>query len=142
MVHGPNLNLLGTREKDIYGDTSLDEINAKASEYVTSQKGEIKVFQSNHEGEIVDFIQENRKWADYLVINPGAFTHTSIAIRDAILATSIPVIEVHLSNIYTREAFRHRSYIADIAVGQISGLGPLGYQMAIEAAMTLFNSSK
>ena len=137
LINGPNLNMLGKREESIYGQISLEEINADIDKLVKSHNGDLKLFQSNHEGAIVDTIQEWGEWADFLIINPGAFTHTSIAIRDAILAVSVPFIEVHLSNIYKREAFRHQSYLADIAVGQIAGLGPLGYRLAVEAAVTL-----
>ena len=137
VIHGPNLNLLGRREKNIYGATTLEEINKQIGDLIAEENGELKVFQSNHEGVIVDTIQEWGGWADFLVINPGAFTHTSVAIRDAILATSVSTIEVHLSNIYRREAFRQHSYIADIAVGQISGLGPLGYSLAVQASLAL-----
>ncbi len=131
IIHGPNLNMLGTREPDLYGALSLDEINKLISKH--AKKHSVECFQSNAEHEIVEKIQKNK--ADFLIINPGAFTHTSIAIRDALLAVNTPFIEVHLSNIYARESFRHLSYLSDIATGVVSGLGHLGYLAAIDAAI-------
>ncbi|WP_319370295.1 type II 3-dehydroquinate dehydratase [uncultured Ilyobacter sp.] len=132
VVHGVNLNFLGTREPKIYGTLTLGDINSKIKERALEYGFEIEIFQSNHEGEIVDKIQEHFQKSDYLVINPAAFTHYSIAIRDAILATGIKTIEVHLSNVHSREDFRKKSVIADIAVGQIAGFSYYGYMMALD----------
>lgn len=132
VIHGVNLNLLGTREPEIYGKLTLEDINRKISQRALEYGFEVEIFQSNHEGEIVDKIQEHFKKSDYIVINPAAFTHYSIAIRDAILATQIKTIEVHLSNVHSREEFRRKSVIADIAVGQIAGFSYYGYIMALD----------
>jgi len=132
VIHGPNLNLLGTREKEVYGEDTLKDINTLIQEEAKKQDVELKLIQSNHEGEIVDTIGKNSNWAQGMIINPGAYTHTSVAIRDAILATKIPTIEVHLSNIYAREEFRHKSLIAPACVGQISGLGKYSYVLALQ----------
>ena len=134
VVHGPNLNLLGTRERQIYGQTSLAEINQMLGQSAQRAGHTLECFQSNHEGALVDCIQQRGAQADVLIINPAAYTHTSIAIRDAILAVGIPMIEVHLSNIHRREPFRRQSYLADIAVGQVAGFGPHSYVLALEAA--------
>lgn len=141
VIHGPNLNLLGQRETDVYGSTTLDEINALLETIATQEKIELSFFQSNHEGEIVDKIGKVKEGGvDAIVINPAAYTHTSIAIRDAIAAVSIPTIEVHLSNVYAREEFRHTSLIAPVAHGQISGFGVNSYQLGLKAAITVLNS--
>ncbi len=141
IIHGPNLNLLGSRESDIYGTKSLDEINDSLNQLATELGVEIEIEQSNHEGEIVDLIQ---KAADYsaLLINPAAYTHTSIAIRDAIAAVKIPAVEVHLSNIHKREEFRQKSLIAPVATGQISGFGPESYLLGLRAAIFVANAEK
>lgn len=133
VIHGPNLNMLGTREPDHYGNQTLNDIN-KALQVKADEMGlSLSAFQSNHEGEIVEVIQKAVGQAKGLIINPAAFTHTSVAIRDAILILDVPTIEVHLSNIHKREAFRQHSFIADIATGQIAGLGAKGYLLALEA---------
>jgi len=137
VVHGPNLNLLGTRERQIYGQMTLAEIDQMLRQSAQQSGHTIEIFQSNHAGELVDCIQQQGAQANVLIINPAAYTHTSIAIRDAILAVGLPVIEVHLSNVYQREAFRRHSYLADIAVGQIAGFGPQSYRLAMEAACAL-----
>ena len=142
VIHGPNLNLLGTREPDIYGRASLDEVNRRIIEFAGSQGVEVKVFQSNHEGEIVDAIHEARDWASGIIINPGAYTHYSYAIRDAIAAIGLPAVEVHLSNVYAREEFRHKSVIAPVCVGQIAGFGYMGYILAIAALLEACSASK
>ena len=134
VLHGPNLNLLGTREQHMYGHTSLAEINQRLQQEAARAGHTIDCWQSNHEGELVDWIQQRGPQADILLLNPAAYTHTSIAIRDAILAVNIPVIEIHLSHIYRRESFRRQSYIADIAVGQVAGFGPHSYVLALQAA--------
>ena len=132
VVHGPNLNLLGSREAGIYGHTTLADLNAQIHDLSQTLEMETEVFQSNSEGAIVDAIQA--KPYDVLIINPAAYTHTSIAIRDAIAAVGKPAIEVHISNIYKREEFRKESFIAGVATGQISGLGTEGYLLALRAA--------
>ena len=131
IIHGPNLNLLGTREPDVYGTTTLADINARLMRRAKEFGITLRFFQSNHEGALVDKIQEVREWADGIVINPAAYTHTSVALRDAIAAVGIPTIEVHLSNTHAREAFRHHSYIAPVAVGQIQGFGWRSYELGL-----------
>ncbi len=133
VINGPNLNLLGKRETDIYGRFSLDEINDRMLSYAKNKHWEIEFFQSNHEGDIVDKINKCKDESfDYLIINPAAYTHTSIAIADAIKSVEIPTIEVHLSNIYSREEFRHKSLIAYQCKGQITGFGINSYILALE----------
>jgi len=137
VIHGPNLNMLGARETDIYGTSGLDQINADLEKRGAERGVALEIFQSNHEGQIVDKIQAAVGTCAAVIINPAAFTHTSVAIRDALLLLEVPVIEVHLSNIYKREPFRHKSLITDIATGQICGLGAQGYRLALEAAANL-----
>jgi 3-dehydroquinate dehydratase-2 len=132
VIHGPNLNMLGQREPDIYGHQSLDEINAQLEKLGVKLGIEIETYQSNHEGEIVDRIQQAVGSSDGILINPAAYTHTSIAIRDALSLLDVPVIEIHLSNIYKREPFRHNSLIADIAAARIAGFGSQGYLLALQ----------
>lgn len=134
IIHGPNLNMLGKREPDIYGTTTLKKLDSDLINLGGHLDLEIETFQSNHEGRIVDKIQQAAGVCHAVIINPAAYTHTSIAIRDALLATDMTVIEVHLSNIYKRESFRQKSMIADIAAGRICGFGVQGYHMALEAA--------
>lgn len=136
VLHGPNLNLLGTREPDVYGRITLDEINAKLTAQAQMNGAKLAAFQSNAEGTLVDRIQQARTdGTDFIIINPAAFTHTSVAIRDALSAVAIPFVEVHLSNVFAREAFRKESYFSDIAVGVISGLGATGYELALQFAL-------
>lgn len=131
IIHGPNLNLLGKREREIYGDKTLEEINRLLQLQATELGVEVTTFQSNSEGALIDFLQNESPTADGIVINPGALTHYGLSLRDALRDTNLPVVEVHLSNIYTREEFRHKSVIAPIARGQISGLGWRGYSAAL-----------
>ncbi len=142
VLHGPNLNLLGQREASIYGSTSLEEINRLIKEEADKLGLEVTTLQSNYEGRLVEAIQDARGKYDLIIINPAAYTHTSIALRDAILAVDIPVIEVHISNIYKREAFRQKSYIAGVAVGQICGFGINSYLLAIRAAAKIIQGEK
>ncbi|MBK8970640.1 MAG: type II 3-dehydroquinate dehydratase [Hahellaceae bacterium] len=136
VINGPNLNLLGTREPDIYGSETLQDIADRLRQQATEHGKSLDFFQSNHEGELVDRIQTARlEKVQCILINPAAYTHTSVAIRDALLATAIPFIEVHLSNIHKREAFRHHSYLSDVAIGVICGLGSQGYDLALQAAL-------
>jgi len=131
VLHGPNLNLLGTREQSIYGTLSLDALDSAITKLAEELAVKVDLRQSNSEGDLVTWIQEARTRYDGIIINPAAYTHSSIAIRDAIAAAGLPTIEVHLSNIHQREEFRHRSYIAGVALGQISGFGPTGYLLAL-----------
>jgi 3-dehydroquinate dehydratase-2 len=137
VVHGPNLNMLGKREKDIYGNVSIDGINKKLKAMARKEAAEVDTVQSNYEGKVVETIQKAAGKYDAIIINPAAFTHTSVAIRDAILAVDVPTIEVHLSNIYKREEFRHKSHIAPVVVGQITGFGENSYYLAMRAALEL-----
>ena len=141
VLNGPNLNLLGLREAAIYGQATLSQIEAECRTLADSLQLSLDFYQSNHEGALVDQIQRARSDADFIIINPAAYTHTSVAIRDALLAVELPVIEVHLSNIHKREPFRHHSYVSDIAIGQIVGFGKEGYRMAIEAAARILNAA-
>jgi len=141
VIHGPNLNLLGQRETSVYGTTTLDEINRSLTEVAREECVELAFFQSNHEGDIVDEIGRAKSdGISAIVINPAAYTHTSVAIRDAVAAVSIPTVEVHLSNIYKREEFRHHSMIASAAVGQISGFGVHSYTLGLLAAVKIINA--
>ena len=136
VLHGPNLNMLGTREPAHYGLQSLDEINHSLTRMGETAGAWIETFQSNHEGALIERIHQGaREPVDFIVINPAGYTHTSVALRDALAAVNIPFIEVHLSNIYAREAFRHQSLFSDLAVGVVSGLGAQGYELALEYAL-------
>ena len=135
-LHGPNLNLLGTREPDIYGSDTLADINGRLQRLAEAAGHEFRALQSNAEHELVDAVQQaGRDGVDFIVINPGAYTHTSVALRDAFLAVGVPFIEVHLSNVHAREPFRRQSYLSDIAVGVIAGLGAAGYEYALTAGI-------
>lgn len=137
VIHGPNLNLLGKREPEIYGYQTLDEINAQLESQGREQGILVETVQTNHEGEIVDQIQQAADSFDGLIINPAAYTHTSVAIRDALAMLKIPVVEIHLSNIYRREPFRRKSLISDVVTAQISGFGSNGYQLALEGIVPM-----
>ena len=141
VLHGPNLNLLGTREPDKYGTVRLDDINQCLLDQAREQGHHLQTMQSNAEYELIERIQAAAdEGVDFILINPAAFTHTSVALRDALLAVNIPFIEVHLSNVHKREAFRQHSYFSDIAVGVIAGLGARGYELALSAAIEQLNS--
>lgn len=141
VINGPNLNLLGKREPEIYGAETLDGVNSSLQDAALAINAVLEFFQSNSEGELVDAIQGAAGIFDGIIINPAAYTHTSIAIRDAISAVALPTVEVHLSNIYSREEFRHNSFIAPVAVGQISGFGSAGYKLALEGLVGYLKKS-
>lgn len=135
IIHGPNLHLLGLREKEIYGNLTLKKLNKKIKNYAKQKNIKLRIYQSNYEGKIIDIITKNIKWADFIIINPGAFTHYSHAIRDCIKAVNIPTIEVHLSDITKRERFRKKSVIKDVCIAQIYGLGLKSYLKAIDLCL-------
>ena len=141
LIHGPNLQLLGRRQPEIYGSQTLHDINLHLMKTVSGRGVNLKIFQDNSEGAIVSFIGDNIDWADGVIINPAAYTHTSVAIRDALSAVNVPVIEIHLSNVHTRESFRQHSYISPIAVGVICGFGAHGYDLALDAMIRILQRS-
>ena len=140
VVHGPNLNTLGTREPEVYGDVTLDAINAELTSLAQKRGAELEFFQSNHEGSLIDRIQDATSWADAILINPAGLSHTSVSLRDALAATALPVVEVHLSNVFAREPFRHHSYVSGIARGVVTGFGPASYRMGLEALLDLLSA--
>ena len=142
VIHGPNLNLLGKREPDVYGNVDLKALNRKLEKRASELKHQLRVIQSNHEGEIVEAIQRESSWAQVLIINPAAYTHTSLAIAEAISSTGIPAIEVHISNIYAREEYRHKSFVAGVAKGQIAGFGVESYLLALESVKGLLSAKR
>jgi 3-dehydroquinate dehydratase-2 len=136
VLHGPNLNLLGSREPQVYGSSTLSEINADLTQMAQEAGSTLSCFQSNHEGALIDRIHQAREQSvGFIIINPAAYTHTSVALRDALAAVAIPFIEVHLSNVHRRESFRHHSYLSDLAQGVVCGLGAYGYQAALRYAL-------
>lgn len=141
VLHGPNLNLLGHREPDIYGHATLEDINQRLTALCVDQGHHLMALQSNAEYELIERIHDARgEGIDFILFNPGAFTHTSVALRDALLAVQIPFIEIHLSNVHSREPFRQHSYFSDVAKGVICGLGPIGYELALQAALASLSS--
>jgi 3-dehydroquinate dehydratase-2 len=135
VLHGPNLNLLGRREPAVYGRATLAEIDARLAAVAADRGAELRILQSNHEGALIDAIHEAISWADGILINPAAYTHTSVALRDAIAGSGLPAVEVHLSNVHAREPFRHTSWIAPVCLGQISGFGPYSYELGLLALL-------
>jgi 3-dehydroquinate dehydratase-2 len=141
VVHGPNLNLLGFRDPSLYGTKSLEKVNEEMEKRAGDLQMILKVFQSNHEGAIIDFLQENRSWADGVIINPGGLTHSSVSLRDALNMLRVPIIEVHITNIHAREDFRRTSLIVDIAQGHIAGMGTRGYLLALDGLKNMLVES-
>jgi 3-dehydroquinate dehydratase II len=135
VIHGPNLNTLGTREPEVYGTVTLEEINAEIAAFAKERGAETEFFQSNHEGALIDRIQDAASWADGILINPGGLTHTSVCLRDALSATSLPVVEAHLSNVFAREEFRRQSMVSGVALGMVCGFGRDSYRLGLAALL-------
>jgi 3-dehydroquinate dehydratase-2 len=142
VIHGPNLNLLGEREPQVYGRLTMDGINQRLQAYADEHSIELRFFQSNHEGALIDALHEAMAWADGVVINPGAYTHTSYALRDAISAVGLPVVEVHMSNVHAREEFRHQSLLAPVCLGQVVGFGWRSYLLGVHALQGFLTDSE
>ncbi len=142
ILHGPNLNLLGLREPDVYGRTTLEDINTQLTNLAHANDAAVRIVQSNHEGTLIDAIHEARTWAHGILINPGGLTHTSVALRDAISAVALPCVEVHLSNIHKRESFRHFSYISGVALGTIAGFGWHSYTLGLTALLDALSEAQ
>jgi 3-dehydroquinate dehydratase II len=142
VLHGPNLNLLGMREPGVYGNLTLDEINGRCMTLGRELGAEVRCMQSNHEGVLIDALHEARTWAGGVVFNPGGYTHTSVALRDAIAAIGIPVVEAHLSNVYAREEFRHKSLVSAVCAGKISGLGWRSYTLALRVLVEILDEKQ
>ena len=142
VLNGPNLNLLGTRQPEIYGRETLADVEADCQKLAAELKLQLECYQSNHEGQLIDWIHQARERAGAIIINPGAFTHTSVAIFDALGACEFPILEVHISNVHRREAFRHHSYVSLVAAGVLAGFGTQGYQLALQRAARLINEKQ
>jgi 3-dehydroquinate dehydratase-2 len=142
VLHGPNLNMLGIREPEIYGNLTLDDINAKLADLGRELKVEVRCVQSNHEGVLIDALHEAREWASGVILNPGGYTHTSVALRDAVTAIVIPVVETHLSNVYAREDFRRQSLISPVCIGKVVGFGWRSYTLALRALVEFLTEEK
>jgi len=141
VLHGPNLNLLGFREPNLYGAKSLEEVNAEIEAKATAIGTNVQIFQSNHEGGLIDLLQEHRSWTDGVIINAGGLSHTSVSLRDALVMLRLPIVEVHITNIHAREEFRRHSYVAEVSQGQICGMGTMGYLLAMDGLKVILEEA-